>query len=62
MKTSYFSFGQAHTHSCNGHTLDKNCLVKITAEKPREVMTEQYGALSMMKFLIYNFSREVFTI
>lgn len=45
MKTSYFSFGQAHTHSCNGHTLDKNCLVKITAEKPREVMIEHFGAV-----------------
>ena len=40
MKTRYFSFGQTHTHSFNGHTLDKDCIVKITAENPREIMVE----------------------
>ena len=42
MKTRYFSFGQKHTHSCNGYTLDKNCIVKITAEDPREIMVEYF--------------------
>ena len=42
MKTRYFSFGQKHTHSLNGHTLDKNCMVKITAENPREIMVEHF--------------------
>lgn len=27
MKTKYFSFGQKHTHSLNGHTLDKDCII-----------------------------------
>ena len=43
MTTHYFSLGQVHTHSCNGHTLDKNCLIKITAESPRDVMLEHFG-------------------
>ncbi len=43
MITRYFTLGQVHTHSCNGHTLDKNCLIKITAESPREVMAEHFG-------------------
>ena len=42
MKTRYFSFGQNHTHSFNGHTLDKDCIVKITAENPREIMVENF--------------------
>lgn len=42
MKTRYFSFGQKHTHSFNGHTLDKNCIVKITAENPRDVMVDYF--------------------
>lgn len=43
MKTHYFTLGQRHTHSYNGHTLDKDCLIKITAESPRDVMVEYFG-------------------
>lgn len=43
MRTSYFSFGQIHAYSFNGHTLDKDVLVKITAENPREVMMKFFG-------------------
>lgn len=42
-KTSYFTFGQIHTHSINGHTLDKNCIVKITDKNPRGVMVKNFG-------------------
>ena len=42
MKTRYFSFGQTHTHSFNGHTLDKDCIVKITAENPRDKWGFEY--------------------
>ena len=43
MITSYFTFGQIHTHSCNGITLDKDCVVKITAADPRARMFELFG-------------------
>jgi len=43
MKTHYFTFGQTHTHSFNGITLDKNVVVKITSEDPREKMVEYFG-------------------
>jgi len=43
MKTSYFTFGQIHVHSLNGRTFDKDCVVKITAEDPREVMVLMFG-------------------
>ena len=28
----YISFGQTHTHSINGVTIDKDCVVEIEAE------------------------------
>lgn len=50
MKTAYFTFGQAHTHSCGGHTLDKDCIVKITAEDPRAKMFELFGDKWAMQY------------
>jgi hypothetical protein len=43
LKTSYFTFGQTHVHSVNGITFDKDCVVKITAAEPREVMVNNFG-------------------
>lgn len=43
MKTRYFTLGQHHTHSFNGHTLDKNSVIKITDEYPRGKMFEWFG-------------------
>jgi hypothetical protein len=43
MKTSYFTFGQSHTHAVGGFTYDKDIVVKITANDPREVMFEYFG-------------------
>lgn len=42
MITRYFTFGQTHTHSINGHTMDKDCIVKITSENPRAIMVEYF--------------------
>lgn len=44
MTTSYFTLGQNHTHRINGHTLDKDCVIKITDENPREKMFELFGS------------------
>jgi len=43
MKTSYFTLGQTHTHRVKNVTLDKDIVVKITAENPREVMFSMCG-------------------
>ncbi len=43
MRTSYFTFGQQHAHSVSGFTYDKDVVVKITAEEPRDVMFEYFG-------------------
>lgn len=43
LKTSYFTFGQVHVHSVNGRTFDKDTVVKITAEDPRQVMFDTFG-------------------
>lgn len=43
MTTSYFTFGQGHVHSVNGCTFDKDIVVKITAEDPRQVMFDTFG-------------------
>jgi hypothetical protein len=32
----YISFGQVHTHSINGKTLDKDCLAEIEADSAYE--------------------------
>lgn len=44
MKTSYFTLGQSHIYKHNGHVLDCNSVIKITAEDPREVMVEFFGS------------------
>jgi hypothetical protein len=43
VKTSWFTFGQAHAHSVAGVTYDKDCVVKITADSPRDVMVRTFG-------------------
>lgn len=43
MKTSYFTFGQTHAHSIGGFTFDRNIVVKITDENPRDVMFYYFG-------------------
>lgn len=47
---AYFTFGQCHTHSYNGMTLDKDCVVEITADDPREVMHELFGVKWSMQY------------
>jgi len=44
MKTAYFTFGMGHVHVVDGVTYDKDVLVKITAEDPRKVMFDTFGA------------------
>jgi hypothetical protein len=36
--TSYFTFGFGHVHHVSGFTYDKDIVVKITADDPREKM------------------------
>lgn len=43
MRTSWFTFGQAHVHSVNGKTFDKDCVVEITSEDPRITMFNTFG-------------------
>lgn len=49
-QTSYFTFGQAHVHSVNGKTFDKDCVVKITAGDPRQIMFDTFGAKWAMQY------------
>jgi len=42
-RTHYFSFGQTHAHSVAGFTYDKDVIVEIEAENPRDVMFETFG-------------------
>ena len=43
MRTSYFTLGQSHVYRLNEQTLDRDCVIKITAENPRELMVEYFG-------------------
>lgn len=46
----YFSFGQSHVHSVNGFTYDKDVLVKIRANDPRQVMFDTFGEKWAMQY------------
>lgn len=50
MTTAYFTFGQTHAHSVNGITWDKDCVVKITADDPSEVMFATFGVKWAMQY------------
>lgn len=43
MRTSYFTFGQAHIHKVDSIIYDKDCVLKIVANEPRDVMFESFG-------------------
>ena len=43
MRTSYFALGRNHTHRHNGTTLDRDIVLKITSEDPRDTMVELFG-------------------
>lgn len=46
-KTSYFTLGQRHLHRYNGQILDKDCVIKITDEDPREKMFELFSVRNL---------------
>ena len=48
--TSYFTFGQGHTHVLNGTVYDKDCVVKITSLNPRIKMLELFGTVWAMEY------------
>lgn len=50
MKTQYFTFGQAHVHSIGGITFDKDTIVAITADNPREIMFNTFGPKWAMQY------------
>lgn len=50
MKTAYFTFGFGHVHSINDFTYDKDVLVKITADDPRQVMFDTFGPKWAMQY------------
>lgn len=50
MSTSYFTFGQNHTHRYGETTLDCDIVVKITAEDPRARMFELFGQEWSMEY------------
>lgn len=50
MTTNYFTLGQGHTHSFAGRTLDKDDIIKITADDPRARMFELFGDKWAMQY------------
>jgi len=50
MKTSWFTFGQAHRHNINGQIFDKDTVVEITSFEPRNVMFETFGNKWSMEY------------
>ena len=50
MKTSWFSFGQNHTHRINGRTLDCDHILEITAEDPRAEIVRLCGQTWSMEY------------
>lgn len=50
LKTSYFSFGQNHSHLHEGKTIDSSTLVEITDDNPRELMIRRFGLRWSMEY------------
>lgn len=50
MPKSWFTFGQTHVHSVGGVTYDKDCVVEIEAEDPRQKMFDTFGAKWAMEY------------
>lgn len=50
MKKAWFTFGQTHAHSVNGITFDKDCVVEIEAEEPRDKMFDTFGVKWAMQY------------
>ncbi len=50
MTTNYFTFGQDHAHAVRGFTYDKDVIVKITADDPRQVMFDNFGPKWAMQY------------
>lgn len=50
MITQYFTFGQAHRHVVGGIIFDKDCVVEITADDPRQVMFYTFGNKWSMQY------------
>ena len=47
---SYFSFGQCHSHVVGNVHYDKDCIVEIEAEDPRQVMFDTFGRKWSMQY------------
>lgn len=50
MTTSYFTFGQTHAHVVAGKVYDKDSVVMITAENPRDVIFTIFGDKWAMQY------------
>lgn len=50
MNTAWFTFGQAHRHNINGQIFDKDTVVEITADNPREEMFKMFGRKWSMEY------------
>lgn len=50
MKTAYFTFGQAHHHVVNNIDFNRNTVVEITADDPRQVMFDTFGNKWSMQY------------
>lgn len=46
----YFTFGQTHVHSVDGFTYDKDIVVEITANNPRQTMFDTFGCQWGMEY------------
>jgi hypothetical protein len=43
LKTHWFTFGWGHAHAIDGFTYDKDIVLEITSENPREIMMNMFG-------------------
>ncbi len=50
----YISFGQVHTHSVNGQTIDKDCIVEISEPSMIEARKRAFKLFGRKFFTVYN--------
>ena len=49
----YVSFGQGHTHSINGITLDKDCIVELERASRKEAHEDAMEMFNAQFFTVY---------
>jgi len=59
MRPYWITFGQIHTHSINGNTIDKDCVVEIQAENFEQARDKAFNMFGVKFSFVYEFEPDM---